>query len=50
MKNQVKFIAIICFMAITIAVKAQSTDEIIAKHQAAMGSPEKWESVKSMVM
>lgn len=29
---------------------AQTTDEIIAKHQAAMGSPEKWASVKSMVM
>lgn len=34
----------------SIGVFAQTTDEIIAKHQSAMGSPEKWASVKSMVM
>jgi outer membrane lipoprotein-sorting protein len=49
MKNHVKFFAMVLLMATTIAVKAQSTDEIIAKHQAAMGSPEKWAAVKSMV-
>ena len=45
MKNHVKFFAMVLLMATTIAVKAQSTDEIIAKHQAAMGSPEKWAAV-----
>ena len=49
MKNHVKFFAMVLLMATTIAVKAQSTDEIIAKHQAAMGSPEKWAAVKSIV-
>ncbi len=49
MKNHVKFFAMLLLIATTIAVKAQSTDEIIAKHQAAMGSPEKWAAVKSMV-
>ena len=34
----------------SIGVFAQTTDEVIAKHQSAMGSPEKWASVKSMVM
>lgn len=50
MKNQVKVIAMFCLTALSFDMKAQTTDEIIAKHQAAMGSPEKWESVKSMVM
>ena len=39
----------VLFLAST-GIYAQTTDEIIAKHQAAMGSPEKWASVKSMVM
>ena len=39
----------VLFLAGT-GIYAQTTDEIIAKHQAAMGSPEKWASVKSMVM
>ena len=34
----------------TIILKAQSTEEVLSKHQAAMGSPEKWTSVKSLVM
>lgn len=33
-----------------IFLKAQSTEEVLSKHQAAMGSPEKWSAVKSLVM
>lgn len=42
-------IAAILFLT-SAGIFAQTTDEIIAKHQAAMGSPEKWSSIKSMVM
>lgn len=31
-------------------VFGQSTEEVLAKHQAAMGSPEKWASIKSAVL
>lgn len=34
----------------TILLKAQSTEEVLSKHQSAMGSPEKWAAVKSLVM
>jgi hypothetical protein len=34
----------------SIILKAQSTEEVLAKHQAAMGSPEKWSAIKSLVM
>jgi hypothetical protein len=43
-------IAVALFLLISAGIFAQTTDEILAKHQAAMGSPEKWASVKSMVM
>ena len=43
-------IALAVLFLTTTGIYAQTTDEIIAKHQAAMGSPEKWASVKSMVM
>lgn len=33
-----------------IFLKAQSIEEVLSKHQAAMGSPEKWSAVKSLVM
>ena len=31
-------------------VFGQTTEEVLSKHQAAMGSPEKWSAVKSLVM
>jgi hypothetical protein len=34
----------------SIILKAQSTEEVLSKHQAAMGSPEKWSAIKSLVM
>ena len=34
----------------SISLFAQTTEEVLSKHQAAMGSPEKWSAVKSMVM
>lgn len=43
-------IALAMIVFSTVLVKAQTADEIIAKHQSAMGSPEKWASIKSMVM
>jgi len=43
-------IALAILFLTSAGIYAQTTDEIIAKHQAAMGSPEKWASVKSMVM
>ena len=43
-------IALAVLFLTSTGIYAQTTDEIIAKHQAAMGSPEKWASVKSMVM
>lgn len=43
-------IALAILFLTSTGIFAQTTDEIIAKHQSAMGSPEKWASVKSMVM
>lgn len=34
----------------SISLQAQTTEEVLSKHQAAMGSPEKWSAIKSMVM
>jgi outer membrane lipoprotein-sorting protein len=34
----------------SIVLNAQSTEEVLGKHQTAMGSPEKWSAVKSLVM
>jgi hypothetical protein len=50
MKLITKSIALSILFLTSAGIYAQTTDEIIAKHQAAMGSPEKWASVKSMVM
>jgi outer membrane lipoprotein-sorting protein len=50
MKLISKSIALAILFLTSAGVFAQTTDEIVAKHQAAMGSPEKWASVKSMVM
>ena len=43
-------IALVVLFLTSTGIFAQTTDEIISKHQAAMGSPEKWSSIKSMVM
>jgi outer membrane lipoprotein-sorting protein len=50
MKLIKRSIALAILFLTSSGIYAQTTDEIIAKHQAAMGSPEKWASVKSMVM
>jgi len=50
MKLISKSIALAILFLTSAGVFAQTTDEIVAKHQAAMGSPEKWASVKSMLM
>jgi len=50
MKLIKRSIALAILFLTSAGIYAQTTDEIIAKHQAAMGSPEKWASVKSMVM
>jgi hypothetical protein len=34
----------------TISLHAQTTEEVLESHQKAMGSPEKWSGVKSLVM
>ena len=34
----------------TISLHAQTTEEVLESHQTAMGSPEKWSGVKSLVM
>ena len=43
-------IALVVLFLTSTGIFAQTADEIIVKHQAAMGSPEKWSSIKSMVM
>lgn len=50
MKLISKSIALTLFVFLSFGIYAQTSDEIIAKHQSAMGSPEKWASIKSMVM
>lgn len=50
MKLITRSIALAIIVFSSVLTHAQSTDEILAKHQAAMGSPEKWASIKSMVM
>ena len=37
-------------MCSSMIVFGQTTEEVLSKHQAAMGSPEKWSAVKSLVM
>ena len=50
MKLITRSIALVIIVFSSVLMHAQSTDEILAKHQVAMGSPEKWASIKSMVM
>lgn len=50
MKNTRNTIMLGLLLCSTILLKAQSTEEVLSKHQSAMGSPEKWAAVKSLVM
>jgi outer membrane lipoprotein-sorting protein len=50
MKNTCNAIMLGLLLCSTILLKAQSTEEVLSKHQLAMGSPEKWAAVKSLVM
>jgi outer membrane lipoprotein-sorting protein len=50
MKNMRNAIMLGLLLCSTILLKAQSTEEVLSKHQSAMGSPEKWAAVKSLVM
>lgn len=50
MKNTRNAFMLGLLLCSSIILKAQSTEEVLSKHQAAMGSPEKWSSVKSLVM
>ena len=50
MKNTRNAIMLGLLLCSTILLKAQSTEEVLSKHQSAMGSPEKWAAVKSLVM
>ena len=48
-----KIILSLCLGVSTLFVNqlnAQTTEEILAKHEAAMGSPEKWASIKSAIV
>ncbi|MFM6948645.1 MAG: outer membrane lipoprotein-sorting protein [Aquirufa sp.] len=48
-----KIILSLCFGVSTLFVNqlnAQTTEEILVKHEAAMGSPEKWASIKSAIV
>lgn len=50
MKNTITTLFIGLLVCSSIVLTAQTTEEVMAKHQAAMGNPEKWSSVKSLVM
>ena len=50
MKNTRNAIMLGLLLCSTILLKAQSTEEVLSKHQSAMGSPERWAAVKSLVM
>lgn len=50
MKNTLNTLFLGLLLCSSIVLNAQSTEEVLGKHQAAMGSPEKWSAVKSLVM
>ncbi len=50
MKQQWSALLIGLFLIRSMSLWAQTTEEVLSKHQAAMGSAEKWSSVKSLVM
>jgi outer membrane lipoprotein-sorting protein len=50
MKHTITTFFVGLLLCSSIVLKAQSTEEVLAKHHAAMGSPEKWTAIKSLVM
>ena len=50
MKNRLNVFVLGLLMLSSCVMFGQSTEEVLAKHQAAMGSSEKWSAVKSLVM
>lgn len=50
MKNLINVLFLITLVFCSFASHAQTTEEVLSKHQSAMGSPEKWSAVKSLVM
>jgi outer membrane lipoprotein-sorting protein len=50
MKTMIKSICLVAGMLVATVASAQSTEEILAKHEAAMGGLDKWASVKTAVV
>ena len=50
MKNSINALFLGVLLCCSVVLHAQTTEEVLAKHQTAMGSPEKWSAVKSLVM
>ena len=50
MKTMIKSICLVAGMLVASVASAQTTEEILAKHEAAMGGADKWASVKTAVV
>jgi outer membrane lipoprotein-sorting protein len=50
MKTMIKSICLVAGMLVASVASAQSTEEILAKHEAAMGGEDKWATVKTAVI
>ena len=50
MKTMIKSICLVAGMLIASVASAQTTEEILAKHEAAMGGLDKWATVKTAVI
>ena len=50
MKTMIKSICLVAGMLVASVASAQSTEEILAKHEAAMGGLDKWATVKTAVL
>ena len=50
MKTMIKSICLVAVMLVANVAFAQSTEEILAKHEAAMGGADKWATVKTAVV
>lgn len=50
MKSTIKSICLVAGMLFAFVASAQSTEEILAKHEAAMGGLDKWAAVKTAVV
>lgn len=50
MKTMIKSICLVAGMLVASVASAQSTEEILAKHEAAMGGADKWAAVKTAVV